>query len=68
MAGDVEPEGGDGVGGRGGVVVESAGESGHLVGLAGPVDDRPVVDDPEAALDGPDEVVGVSEVAVVPRA
>ena len=50
--------------GVGGIVVEAAGEAGEFVGAAGPVDDRPVVDDPEPPLDGPDEVVSLAEVAV----
>src|SRR5438445_104062 len=58
------PEGGDGVGRGLGLVVQSTGEAGEVLGAVGPVDGRAVVDDPEPPLDGPHEVVGLEEVSV----
>ena len=64
VASGVGAEGGDGVGRLGGIVVKSTGQAGHLVGAARPVDDGPVVDDPQSPFDGPDKVVGLAEVVV----
>ena len=45
-------------------VVQTAGQAGHLIGAAGPIDSRGVLDDPQAALDGPHEVVSLFQVVV----